>query len=284
MCSSDGCTLLYPDTLGPDVPRLDYDFGADHGRTYRIMKCGRCTHRFAIPTRRDLWKEYEGVEDPAYMARTEERAATFRKLVKRIHRFCPGGRLLDVGCATGDFLDSAQAFFDVEGVELSKWSSQIATERGFRVHRSRLPAVSKDSAYDVITLWGVIGLFEHPHEEAAAMARLVKPGGLVCVWTGDMASLPARILGRKYWYVMGQYLQLYTATSLCRMFEMHGFERAWMGTYPFTSSLRLLTNSLGRYPVVGGVTKALVHRTFLSRVFITLLLPGEMFAIFRKKG
>ncbi|MCU0612196.1 MAG: class I SAM-dependent methyltransferase, partial [Candidatus Eisenbacteria bacterium] len=272
------------DTLGTSVPRLDYGFCAEHGRTYEIRRCANCTHLFAIVTARDLWKNYQDVVDVAYLDRAEERALTFRKLVARIRGFVPSGRLLDIGCATDDFLDAARAHFDVEGVELSKWSSQIAIGRGFRVHTAGLGSIQGEGLYDVATLWGVIGLFEHVDEEVARITRLLRPGGVVCIWTGDMDSWLAKALGRRYWYVMGQYLQLFTKRSLCTLFERHGYERRWMGTYPFTSNFRLIGNSLGRYRVMGTAAKALLHHTPLSRMGITLLLPGEMFAVFRKAG
>src|SRR5262249_18074065 len=34
-----------------------------------------------------------------------------------IHRYCSSGRLLEVGCARGDFLRVARGFYEVEGVE-----------------------------------------------------------------------------------------------------------------------------------------------------------------------
>ena len=53
----------------------------------------------------------------------------------------PVGISLDVGCATGDFLDAGrEEGFDVEGLELSDWSCGIARGRGLTVHtRSRWP-------------------------------------------------------------------------------------------------------------------------------------------------
>jgi len=282
VCDAVRSRMVYPDTLGDDLPRLDYGFCTDHGRTYEIRRCPSCTHLFSVVTVSDLWTTYRDLVDPAYLEREAERSATFRKLVDRIHRFVPSGRLLDIGCATGDFLQSAQRYYEAEGVELSRWSSQIAAGRGFRVHTSRLGDIAGESIYDVVTLWGVIGLFERPNDELAQISRLLKPGGHVCIWTGDMASVTAKVLGRRYWYVMGQYLQLFTKKSLCLLFERHGFETAWMGTYPFTSSLRLLGNSLGRYRIVGKAARAVLHCPPLSRLSVTLLLPGEMFAIYRK--
>lgn len=280
VCGNGQVSFVYPDTLGEQLPRLDYGFSPDHQKTYEIRRCGVCTHLFAVPPRKGLWEAYREVVDLAYLARRRERALTFPKLVRRIRTFVPSGALLDVGCATGDFLAAAAPFFQVEGVEPSSWSSCMARARGFQVHQGPLSEVLGEARFDVVTLWGVVGLFEEPRREVAHMARLLRPGGIVALWTGDMASLPARLLGRRYWYVMGQYLQLFTARSLDHLFQSFGFERIWRGTYPFTSTLRLLAHSLRRYPL-GRWVGVLLSGPW-GGLPLTLPLPGELFVVYRR--
>ena len=84
--------------------------------------------------------------------------------------------LLDVGCATGDFLTVARNLgYLVEGLELSKWSSEIARKKGIRVYQKSLKELSDKlpGRYDIITLWGVAEHFEHPLEEISYIKKLL---------------------------------------------------------------------------------------------------------------
>ena len=51
----------------------------------------------------------------------------------------PGGRLLDVGCAAGFFLEAASQHYAVTGVEVSEFAAQYAREEfGHRVFTGEL--------------------------------------------------------------------------------------------------------------------------------------------------
>lgn len=98
------------------------------------------------------------------------------------------GRLLEIGCATGFFLDEARARgFDVQGIEISRWACQTARQRfGVPVHcGSFLDPGADDSAatgsYDVVAAFYVIEHFADQKRVFERMASLLKPGGLfVC--------------------------------------------------------------------------------------------------------
>jgi 2-polyprenyl-3-methyl-5-hydroxy-6-metoxy-1,4-benzoquinol methylase len=92
------------------------------------------------------------------------------RVVKRGGR----GRLLDVGCATGDFLASARAAgFDAQGLELSSWSCEVARGRGFRVHQKTLAEFARGSParFDVVSLIGYRHLPEPSRDGPSRRAR-----------------------------------------------------------------------------------------------------------------
>lgn len=283
ICGQDGHPELYPDTLGDQLPRFGYDFTPDHMKTYRVVFCRDCRHGFSSPRPAQLWQQYEEVEDPAYLHRQKERIASAQHVVRRIVRYRPAGRLLDIGCATGDFLSVARQHFQVEGLELSGWAAQIAQDRGLKVHRSDLAGFQPAEPYDVLTLWGVIEHFEHPADEVRRMHRLLRSGGLVCLWTGDITSWPARLLGKQWWYIQGQHLQIFSRGSLRSVFTQAGFEEVWVGRYPHVTTLQSIAKSLSRYSVLGVSARWLVSPPVVAGLNVTLALPGEMFAIFKKR-
>lgn len=282
VCEGTAVEVLYPDGLGKDLPKFGYDFTPEHTRTYQVVLCKPCRHAFCSPRPADLWHEYEEVVDEAYLLRQGDRLATARKVIRQIRRFASSGRLLDIGCATGDFLEAAKEHYEVEGLELSGWAAEIARKRGFTVHRSDLAGFRPESPYDLLTLWGVIEHFEEPAREVRRMAQLLRPGGRVCLWTGDRDSWPARLLGKRWWYLQGQHLQIFSRSSLARAFTDAGFEMEWLGRYPLVMTLGSVGKSLQRYPALGPSAFRVLGSRPLSERTVTLALPGEMFAIFKR--
>ena len=83
-----------------------------------------------------------------YFLDSDVNRRTFRDRIAAIERrYGRRGRLLDVGCALGDFLLEAKASgWDVEGVEISSFAAQRARERGLRVTAGRLEELLRDAS------------------------------------------------------------------------------------------------------------------------------------------
>jgi ubiquinone/menaquinone biosynthesis C-methylase UbiE len=282
ICDSKRSNVLYPDTLGNDLPRLGYDFSPEHNRTYRIVQCLDCTHAYASPLPEKLWKKYKEIEDLVYLSNSKQRMITAVEVLRRIRKYLPRGRLLDIGCGTGDFMLSAREFYDVEGIELSHWSANIARDKGLKVFDCQLHELVINEYYDVATLWGVIEHLENPKHEIESIRRLIKPGGLVCLWTGDFSSFPSRLLREKWWWVQGQHIQYFSRKSLIKLFKDQYFEHVYFGIYPYVMTMQSIAKSLARYKMLGKIVKKYFNVPFIRNINIKISLPGEMFVIFRK--
>ncbi len=282
VCQSTEYKVLYPETLNGRTPNFDYNFTPSHSLGYQTVRCLRCTHVYSTPLPVNIWKNYVSVEDQAYLRHQKSRLATSKKLCATLTTFVPKGKLLDIGCATGDFMTVAKEFYQPEGLELSTWSADLARSKGFTVHSKFLSQFDQGPTYDVITLWGVIEHFENPRLEVREMFRLLKPGGIVAMWTGDVDGLCSKILGKKWWNIQGQHIQDFSKRSLTKLFVEAGYEKAWIGTYPAQMSRDAIMLSMGRYPAVCKFTFPIIKKLFSPDFSMTLALPGELFAIYRK--
>ena len=103
-----------------------------------------------------------------------------RKRIREVLRFESSGRLLEIGCAQGGFLEQAGRYYDIEGGDISEYAVGCLQARfGSRVFPCD---IEKDDlragAYDVIVAFNVL---EHLKNPPAALARIrsgLRPGGL----------------------------------------------------------------------------------------------------------
>lgn len=282
VCGSAAYRVAVPDTLGTKPPVFGYKWTPEVGKSYRFVRCCDCGHVYASPRLRDMYKYYVDNVDSAYLANAPLRVATARRVLEKIRQLQPGGRLIDVGCATGDFLAVAREYYDVEGLELSSWARAEAERKGLKVRAELIADMTERDAFDVATLWGVVEHLEYPLDEMQRLNRVLKPGGLICFWTGDVDNFLARWFGRRWWYVMGQHTQMFSRSSLQRLMAAAGFRLVYRGNYPYVATLGYLGSRLDRYPIVGPALKRLFNLPVLSALTFPLILPDEIFDIYRK--
>jgi len=153
----------------------------------------------------------------------------FKICIRRIKKYQPSGKLLDLGCATGFFLDLARRHrFEVLGVEPSRFAGRKARELfGVPViPRELREADLPTSGFDVVTLWDVIEHFANPRAELREINRILKPGGILGIITPNIGSPAARILKDKWLEIhrMPEHLIFFSARTLKRLLEETGFE------------------------------------------------------------
>lgn len=200
---------------------------AYHGDIVECLECG-LLYNNQQPTPEALLRMYQQVEDPRYVQEERGRDYTFKKSLRQLHKYSqPPGTLLDVGCYTGVFMAiAAAAGWDVCGVELSDWAADIARANGIgqvyqgQIHDLPLPAHS----LNVITMWDVIEHLADPGRVLDQAANLLQPGGVLAFSTYFMDSLPARILGTRYPFLMDMHIVHFSRNTLRRILREHGYE------------------------------------------------------------
>jgi SAM-dependent methyltransferase len=159
----------------------------------------------------------------------------FSGTVDFIRRFRAGGRLLDVGCAYGFFLEEAKPYFEVHGVELAEDAAAHCRRRGLDVATGVADEalLERLGALDVIVLLDVIEHLPAPQETLALCAKYLKPGGIIVLTTGDFGSASARLAGAR-WRLMTppQHLWFFSRASVAGLAHNCGlalahFDRPW---------------------------------------------------------
>lgn len=284
ICKSKNTNELYSSDLDLNKLTFTYEFTPLSQKTFRVIRCVDCSHVFCSPLPRNIYKNYEDVIDKEYLRHSQTRILTARAVLNLVRSYVSSGIMLDVGCATGDFLIEARKFgYSAEGLELSRWSCEIARKKGIPVYRERLKSLSQKfpQKYDVITMWGVVEHFENPLTEVRYINRLLKPGGILAIWTGNVDGIMSRILGRRWWYWQGQHIQYFTNDSLNSLTKYCGFENIAKNRYPIAATYEQLENSLKRYKF-GKYALQIVKPLFAVKPIWYLRLPGEMLWLGRK--
>jgi 2-polyprenyl-3-methyl-5-hydroxy-6-metoxy-1,4-benzoquinol methylase len=279
-CHSSSFHEKYPDELGTHSPSLDYEFSPHTRKTFRIVECEICRHQFCDPMP-NLESGYEETVDLTYLSTKQQRIKTAASSLKIIDAYLKtGSRLLDVGCNAGFFLDVASTQFEVEGIELSNWSADLAAMNHL-VHRLPLSSLHLSEKFDGLTLFGVIEHFSDPSLEIAAAFRALKPGGFIFIYTGDKDALIPRLLKKKWWWYQGMHLQYFSKSSLRQLIERTGFIYVHSRRFPLFFSLNSLSTSMNRYRLLTPGAKILASR-FLKPIHIRISVSGEMLLIAQK--
>ena len=103
----------------------------------------------------------------------------------------PGGRLLDIGCATGAFLLAAKnRGWNPQGLDVSPGAAQMARDVvGVDVGVGTLESFAFPGAmFDAVTAWEVLEHVPDPKSFLKEINRVLKPGGVVALSTPNWRS------------------------------------------------------------------------------------------------
>ena len=229
---------------------------------FDVVECRGCGLRMTDP-RPDVQAIGRYYESDAYLPMTNAGrgavATTYRAVRKLTVRLRLGlvtrhasrvrGRLLDVGCGTGEFLAHARSRgWDVAGVEPSARAAEQAERHEIAVHRTNDLATIADGPFDAITLWHAL---EHMHDPAVQLAqvrRLLAPYGSVVVAVPNHESVDAGAYGAD-WYAwdVPRHLWHFTPTTLGRLLARAGLAPGAPHALPFDPYyIALLSERRGR--------------------------------------
>lgn len=180
---------------------------------FRVVVCRKCTLMFLSPrlTEPSILKLYQGEEYfqstvsgqgyDEYLDVVGNWHKTFSYRLGAIQKYKPEGRVLDVGCGPGFFMEvAAKLGYDVWGLDPSSYIVRVAREK-FDSHVCKGTLENADfeeKNFDVITAFDT---FEHiygPLEFLDVARELLAPKGILVITTPNCRSLLARVSGRRW--------------------------------------------------------------------------------------
>jgi len=263
-----------------------------------LVKCTNCGLIYQNP-RPDIYEiedfypdSYESFEPSNYEIRESsllQRAYDYGiyKRSKFINRYKKDGRLLDVGCAVGTFLNGMRKYgqWVLQGVEINAHAAEVARNKyGLDVFTGTLEqAPFPDQSFDVITLWDVL---EHLHDPMASLNKiqsLLKGDGILVMRVPNGNSLDAKIF-KRHWAGLDipRHLTVFTPGTLELALKGAGFqsiERSYSsGSYTtFLLSLRFwLTDHPFQNNMKNSLLKILYH-PILRVISAPIFFPAGIF-------
>ncbi len=162
---------------------------------------------------------------PSLMARFAKRFIRFN--TECIPESLKGGRMLEVGCASGRYLHKmAQQGWRVEGIEFSEEAADSARLLGYSIKTGSLETVDDYAEpFDLITGWMVV---EHLHKPVEALKRLAgwtKPNGWIAISVPNAHSIEFKIF-KDRWHALQLPTHLYhfTPESIEKVLDASGWQ------------------------------------------------------------
>lgn len=143
--------------------------------------------------------------------------ATFRAALAGLPAGTRPGRVLDVGCASGYFLEEARELgWEAWGVELSLFAAGIARRTfGDTVFQGTLEqAAFPEKRFDLVTMFDLLEHVPEPRVMLEETTRILADHGMILIVTPDVASLSARLMGRRWSHFKREHLWYFTRKSL----------------------------------------------------------------------
>lgn len=181
---------------------------------HACLSCGMVYCK-RTPTQQDLDALYNNY--PTRSALSSVTRARYNELLQGMERYRTHGRLLDVGCGDGYFLDVAkERGWTVFGTEYNERTVAKCRERGILMQQGPLdPKNYPADHFDVITSFEVIEHVQDPDADIRNMAQLLRKGGYVYMTTPNFRSL-AKWMAGPNWSVVNwpEHLNYFTPHTL----------------------------------------------------------------------
>ena len=202
-----------------------------------LLRCSECGQLISQCTSTDYWQSMQEFDDPkgtlpvaGSEQRSFRRGKGFLGRISKLLNEAPSQiRLLDVGCSSGAFLNTAVSLgFPAEGIEPAPKAAAAALASGLNVRQGFLQEAGyADGQFDAATLFEVIEHLQQPLALLQEAHRILRPGGILLIGTGNADSWSMAALGERWEYLNiakhGGHVSFFTPSSITALAKSSGF-------------------------------------------------------------
>lgn len=206
--------------------------------SFSICKCQKCGFHFTNPrpNKEHLAPYYESEE---YISHSNSNQGLFGFLYQKVRNytlgkkyqlvnsFRNGHRILDIGCATGQFLNEFKVRgWDCIGVEPDPDARTFAeTKYHLKVLSEERVNELEDQSFDVISMWHVLEHVSDLDQRMMDLKRLIKANGILFIALPNIESWDAQHYAQ-HWAGLDvpRHLYHFNKASVKMLFEKYNFK------------------------------------------------------------
>lgn len=218
-----------------------------------IVQCPKCDlvyyARVAQHAAHELYDEtyFQNGEYIDYVADKALAQRNFSHRIRELRKLKPSGKLLEIGCAYGFFLEMAKEHWDARGIDVTAEGTRYAREKlGLDARQGDfLEQPDEPGAYDLICMWDTIEHLAEPFRYIEKASKWLKPGGLLVMTTGNIGSAMARMRGEKWRLIHPPtHLYYFTPQTLGKACERAGLRVHGVSHPGYTRSSRSMLKAV----------------------------------------
>ena len=287
LCGSNAYSIVYPAISSRKISIKPFKSSSVELGKDQIVKCKNCGLIYVNPRLKQKYivKGYSEGSNKKFVSQAKGREITFGKSIRFIEKYVKKGRLLDVGTAGGSFLAVAKRHgWQIEGIEPNKWLCKWCKKYyGIDIKQGTLEKnLFENNSFDLVTLWDVLEHVPNPTATLKRVNRLLKKNGALVVNYPDIDSSIAKLMRRKWFFILTVHLYYFTPKTIRKLLEKCGFKVITTKKHWQTLSLGYLADRLKPYSNIGHkIATKTVKALHLDKMQIKYWL-GQTFVIAKK--
>ena len=201
---------------------------------YTIARCHSCGMLFRVPqpTSEELSQMYTEAYYQPWNLEKEElvkkiKMKTFERRLQEIQKYVRSGKILDVGCATGFFLEEAKSKgFEPYGIELSEFSFKEGERKfGDHIYLGTIEEIPFEiNFFDVITMFDLLEHVKNPLTTLRCCRRILKPRGIIAAVLPDTSSISAQLMRKNWTHYKKEHLFYFSKQTITSLMKQEAFE------------------------------------------------------------